>query len=128
MRGHDEPKTSANHGNLVALMEEVSKDDKKLKAKWPINYYCMHKSDAKSLSTSICETTEKFGVDFMMWIAECSDGISSVMNGEFNGVQVRFKKKVPCAVYVHCHGHRLNLILTDYQRDIIKLPEFFSLV
>lgn len=196
LRGHDESETSANRGNLVELMEEMSKGDEKLKAKLqrryghycshqyqndavtlignalrqdiisevksanyfailvdetkdvsrkeqlaillryisngkvverPIGCYHMHKLDAESLSTSICETIEKLGVDSMLCIAQCYDG-ASVMSGEFNGVQAKFREKVPHAVYVHCHAHRLNLVLTDCLKNISELSEFFSVV
>ena len=83
--------------------------------------------DAESLSTSICDTTEKLGVHLMMCIAQCYDN-ASVMSGEFNGAQVKFSEKVPHAVYVHCNDYRLNLFLTDCLKNMRELSEFFSVV
>ena len=55
------------------------------------------------------------------------DGLS-IMNGDFNRVQAKFREKVPRAVYIHCPAHRLNLVLTYCLKNISKLSEFFSVV
>ncbi|XP_060873504.1 uncharacterized protein LOC132947264 [Metopolophium dirhodum] len=58
---------------------------------------------------------------------------ANVMRGSINGVQALFKNKVPHAVYIHCHNHRLNLVLVDVaknvdefielQKQILKIPK-----
>ena len=63
----------------------------------------------------------------MRCIAQCYDGASD-MSGEFNGVQAKFRDNVPHAVYVDCHVHRLNMILSDSLKNISKRLEFFSVV
>ena len=42
-----------------------------------------------------------------------------------SGVQERFKRKVPQAVYVHCYAHRLNLVLVNCVHNIQAAEEFF---
>ena len=60
-------------------------------------------------------------------MAQCYDG-ASVMSGCFSDVQARLRDKVPQAVYLHCHSHRLNLILGDCVKNISGLPLFFSVI
>ncbi len=60
-------------------------------------------------------------------IGQCYDG-AAVMSGCNNGVQEKFRKEVPHALYVHCHAHRLNLTLVDCVRNIQPAAEFFEIV
>ena len=53
---------------------------------------------------------------------------ASVMSGCFCSVRTRLRDKVPQAVYLHCHSHRLNLILGDCVKNISGLPLFFSVI
>lgn len=39
------------------------------------------------------------------------------MTGRVKGVQKRIRDKAPSAFYVHCHGHRLNLVLVRRGRQ-----------
>ena len=43
-------------------------------------------------------------------------------------MQARIKRKVPHATYIHCHAHRLNLLLVDSMRCIPELSDFFDTV
>ncbi|XP_008178812.1 zinc finger MYM-type protein 1-like [Acyrthosiphon pisum] len=57
-----------------------------------------------------CKPVEQFiGIQL---IAVCFDG-ASAMSGKFNSVQAKVKEINPCAMYVHCYGHCLNLTLVD---------------
>lgn len=42
-----------------------------------------------------------------------ADG-ASVMSGCYEGVAAKVKGSYPCLLYVHCVGHRLNLIVAEY--------------
>lgn len=48
--------------------------------------------------------------------------------GRNNGVQEKLRKEVPQALYVHCHTHRLNLVLVDCVRNVKPAAEFFDIV
>ncbi|CAK6979962.1 hypothetical protein NHX12_016273 [Scomber scombrus] len=50
------------------------------------------------------------------------------MSGSKSGVQQKFKKDVPQALYIHCHAHRLNLVLVDVVRNVEAAAEFFETV
>ena len=58
-------------------------------------------------------------------IAQCYDG-ASVMSGCANGVQTLIINLVPCAHYVHCHAHRLNLVVVDVCKGTAKVCDMFT--
>ena len=45
-----------------------------------------------------------------------------------DGVQQRNQEVAPCATYIHCHAHVLNLVLVDCVKNNSHASEFFSLV
>jgi len=61
-------------------------------------------------------------------VAQCYDG-ASVMSGKHAGVQQLFRERSgsPC-FYVHCHAHRLNLVLVDCCKDISILSSVIGLM
>ncbi|KAJ3581755.1 hypothetical protein NHX12_016273 [Muraenolepis orangiensis] len=48
------------------------------------------------------------------------------MSGCNNGVREKFRKEVPQAIYIHCHAHRLNLVLVDCVHNVNAAAEFFE--
>ncbi|KAK0146464.1 Zinc finger MYM-type protein 1 [Merluccius polli] len=50
------------------------------------------------------------------------------MAGCNNGVQELFRREVPQAIYVHCHAHRLNLVLVDCVHNVDAAADFFETV
>ncbi|XP_064089169.1 uncharacterized protein LOC135203362 [Macrobrachium nipponense] len=50
------------------------------------------------------------------------------MSGGISGVQKRTKEKAFFAYYVHCYGHKLNLVLTSVAKNLPQASEFFSLL
>lgn len=50
------------------------------------------------------------------------------MSGDHTGVQRRFKNIVHQCVFVHCHAHRLNLVLVATVHGIQACEDFFSLM
>ena len=78
-----------------------------------VDFVALSDLDSQSLSTAIAECLTKNKIPLKYCVAQCYDG-ASVMSGRMNGVQARFRElcKTPC-IYVHCHAHRLNLVLVD---------------
>lgn len=89
--------------------------------------FCMEDVSAEGLFTCIINLFEKLGVDIQNCVAQCYDG-ASVMSGCDNGVQSKIKNLVHHAIYVHCHAHRLNLILVKAVKNIQVVFEFFEIV
>lgn len=92
-----------------------------------IGTYHMEKVDAASLADFIYNEIEQSGLIWSNCVAQCYDG-ASVMSGCFSGVQARLREKIPHAVYIHCHAHRLNLVLGDCIKNTTGLSSFFSVV
>ncbi len=54
---------------------------------------------------------------------------ASVMGGKNAGVQAILREKyMRRAVYIHCHVHRLNLVIADVCISISHVCEFYSIV
>ncbi|XP_030834454.1 zinc finger MYM-type protein 1-like [Strongylocentrotus purpuratus] len=83
--------------------------------------------DAKSLSNQIVREVGKLGLRKFDIVGQCYDG-ASVMSGHLSGVQARLKEHFPNAQYVHCHAHRLNLVLVDMCKNVSSAGEFFVLL
>lgn len=81
--------------------------------------------DADSLFASIKQTLSRCGIDLNCCVGQCYDG-AAVMSGCNNGVQELFRREVPQAVYIHCHAHRLNLVLVDCVHNVDAAAEFFE--
>jgi len=78
-----------------------------------------------SLSNVLAETLQAMGLDLSKCVSQCYDG-ASVMSGALHGVQARFRERCnsPC-LYVHCHAHRLNLVLVN---SCNNLPIFMDTI
>ena len=50
------------------------------------------------------------------------------MSGMHAGVQAQFRELHPKAVYVHCCGHQVNLVLVNTCKSIPEIVEFFELL
>ena len=81
--------------------------------------------DADSLFASIKQTLSRCGIDLNFCVGQCYDG-AAVMSGCNNGVQELFRREVLQAVYIHCHAHRLNLVLVDCVHNVDAAAEFFE--
>ena len=82
---------------------------------------------ADSLLNSIKSTLSLCNIDVNACIGQCYDG-AAVMSGCHSGVQQRFREEVPQALYIHCHAHRLNLVLVDCVHNVKTAAEFFETV
>ena len=120
----DESKDVSGKEQLGYIIRYV---DKGVINEKPIGAYHMTQVDAASLTSSIIEITENLKLNWNYLIAQCYDG-ASVMSGAYSGVQTQIRDKAPQAVYVHCHAHRLNLVLVQTVRNISDVNAFFQSV
>ena len=89
-----------------------------------LGFYDIEKADAENLTSLITKALLDHGLDIYDCIAQCHDG-ASVMSGEHSGVQRRIRNVVEHCIYVHCHAHRLNLVLVSTARHIRSCEDFF---
>ena len=87
----------------------------------------MKSLDAESLVNFIHDTVTRIGFDWNYCVAQCYDG-ASVMSESFSGVQARLRAKSPQAFYIHCHAHKLNLVIASCVESVGTVGTFFSLV
>ncbi|CAB4062026.1 unnamed protein product [Lepeophtheirus salmonis] len=73
--------------------------------------------EAHSLLSSTTLILNHCNIDINHCVGQCYDG-ASVMPGSNNGVQEKFRKEVPQAIYIHCYAHRLYLVLVDSVRYV----------
>lgn len=86
------------------------------------------KLDAKSLSSYIIKCLESFGLDSKEHLVGQGYDGAPVTSGKQNGVAQSVQKVAIYAFYVHCHAHRLNLVIVDTMKSITYAAEFFALL
>ena len=84
--------------------------------------------DAASITDSILNNLEKLGLNYKSSLVGLEFEEASVMSGRLSGVQKRIRDKAPLAYYIHCYGHRLNLVLINAAKYVPEAADFFSLL
>jgi len=125
-----------------AVMADESKDCRKTEQLSIVLRYLLHGTvyesfvgfvptadlSAEGVSTQIVSHLEKLKLDYKnMLVGQGYDG-ASVMSGKHKGVAKIIKDKATLALYVHCHAHRLNLVLVDAVKAVQAAAEFFALM
>uniref|UniRef100_A0A8C3T1M7 DUF4371 domain-containing protein n=1 Tax=Chelydra serpentina TaxID=8475 RepID=A0A8C3T1M7_CHESE len=83
--------------------------------------------DADSLLEKIKSTLCECSIDKNACIGQCYEG-AAVMSGCNQGVQEKFRKEVPQAVYVPCSAHQLNSVVVDCVCNVQTAAEFFATI
>ena len=81
---------------------------------------------AKTISDIILDCLKVNGLDIEDARGQCYDG-ASVMKGEKGGVAAIIKEKNGSCLYIHCHGHSLNLACGDTIKQIPCLKDAFDI-
>ena len=103
----DETTDSSHKEQLCICLRYLYKD------KLIEGFLCFAKADDLTgfgLAKQLLKTLQEFGIDKNNMVGQGYDG-ASAMSGIRNGVQKHFKEQCPCAVYIHCASHSLNLCL-----------------
>ena len=75
--------------------------------------FCKTQSTAgEVLYKLVKDELEKLNLDLQKLVGKCFDGASN-MNGKAKGLAKRMEDCSPLSIYVHCHGHLLNLAVQD---------------
>ena len=72
--------------------------------------YQLDKTDAETIHEVIKDILQAFNLDIHNIRGQCYDG-ASAMSGSKKGVAKKIKDDEPSALYLHCFGHALNLVL-----------------
>ncbi|XP_061360890.1 uncharacterized protein LOC133304843 [Gastrolobium bilobum] len=90
-------------------------------------FYLCHVQDTSSmtLKNAISKILSHHCLDIQNICGQGYDG-SSNMRGEWNGLQALFLNECPCAYYVHCFAHRLQLALIAASKEVSSIYLFFQ--
>lgn len=82
--------------------------------------------DAKSIACLLLDELKKFGLDTSRMISQCYDGCRT-MSGEHGGVQRLIQNELGREIpYVHCHNHRLHLVVVKMVESIPDISTYFD--
>lgn len=121
----DETSDVANVFQMVMVYRYIIKG-KPVERFW--GFIAPPKHDAQSLASCLLNELSRhnlLGTSHKL-IAQTYDG-ASVMSGSSGGVQAIVKHTYPNAEYVHCHAHRLNLIMLNAASANRNVRVFFPL-
>ncbi|XP_066958613.1 zinc finger MYM-type protein 1-like [Macrobrachium rosenbergii] len=93
-----------------------------------ISFTPMSSLDAAYITDIILKALEKLGLEYKSSLVGLGFDGASVMSEGISGVQKCIKEKTPFAYYVHCYGHKLNLVLTSVAKNVPQASEFSSLL
>lgn len=122
----DETKDVSKKEQLAVLIRYVDSETLQIKER-AIGVHHVKDLSAQSLSSEILNDLKSLNIDPGLCVGQCYDG-ARVMSGHVSGVQTRFRLEAPCAIYVHCNSHCLNLVLVHTLTKIKEAEEFFSTV
>ncbi|KAJ4747360.1 zinc finger MYM-type-like protein [Rhynchospora pubera] len=80
---------------------------------------------ALTLKNSICAVLSNNSLNVQDIRGQGYDGASN-MRGEWNGLKALILKECPCAYYVHCMAHQLQLALVAASREVHKIHNFIQ--
>ncbi|KAJ0978475.1 hypothetical protein J5N97_013949 [Dioscorea zingiberensis] len=82
---------------------------------------------AISLKAAIDRLFSRYGLSIARLRGQGYDGASN-MQGEFNGLKALILKENPCAFYIHCFAHQLQLALVGVAKKHVQVANFFCVV
>ncbi|XP_061340573.1 uncharacterized protein LOC133287039 [Gastrolobium bilobum] len=87
--------------------------------------YHVQDTSSMTLKNAISKILSRHCLDIQNICGQGYDGASN-MRGEWNGLQALFLNECPCAYYVHCFAHRLQLALIAASKEVSSIYQFFQ--
>ena len=106
----DETSDNSRHEQLSLCLSYTGPDG--IKKESFIMFIKVDSTDGESLYNHVSAALEKLGLDPENCYGLSMDGASN-MSGKFRGLATRMKAISPRAVYIHCMGHQLNLVIKE---------------
>ncbi|CAN6703398.1 unnamed protein product [Malus baccata var. baccata] len=150
-RGHDESDTSNNRGNYLELLQFLANQDEKIKAVVDMKnawFFSLLVDETRDVSINeqmavVLRYVDKNGkvIERFVGVQHVPDTTSNTlkkyvdafihfndnMKCEFNGLKTKILNDQPCAFYVHCFAHQLQLALVTVAKDNVDVNTFFLL-
>ncbi len=92
-----------------------------------IGFFRATQTDGESLYHLVQTVLMTLDLNIDDIVAQCYDGAAN-MRGMYKGVAARIKRDNPRAIYVHCNGHILNLVLVDAAKAVIAARNTFGTI
>ncbi|XP_022883750.1 zinc finger MYM-type protein 1-like [Olea europaea var. sylvestris] len=80
-----------------------------------------------SLKAAIDKVFSRYNLSMSRLSRQGYDGASN-MQGKFNGLKTLILKESPCAFYIHCFAHQLQLVLVAVAKKNLPITNFFRVV
>lgn len=74
-------------------------------------FYDTKNTKSETIYALVKRVFAECGLDMKKLRGQCYDGASNV-SGKISGLQIRFRKEEPRAIFVHCNAHKLNLVVS----------------
>ena len=82
---------------------------------------------AVELYDMLIKTINNLGLDMQNCRGQAYDGASNV-SGHVSGLQTLVRSQYPKALYSHCAGHNLNLVLNDVAKEVRQCDHIVTLI
>ncbi|XP_062155175.1 uncharacterized protein LOC133863230 [Alnus glutinosa] len=119
----DEARDESKKGQMAIVLRFVDKDGFIQERFFDVVH--VKDTSASTLKNEISIVLSQHCLDIQNIRGQGYHGASN-MRGEWKGLQALFLNDCPCAYYVHCFAHRLQLALVVAYREVVSVHEFFS--
>ena len=92
-----------------------------------IGFFHATKTDGESFYNLVQTVLMTLELNIDNIVAQCYDGDAN-MRGIYKGLAARIKRDNPKAIYVHCNGHILNLVLVDAAKAVTTARNTFGTI
>ena len=90
-----------------------------------LGFFNIRQRNAEGIFQIIKEALDSYECDYRKIVSITCDG-ASVMSGSVNGVAMKMKELNSSIFSVHCHAHKLNLVISDTVKSLLPVRTFFS--
>ncbi|XP_061360405.1 uncharacterized protein LOC133304388 [Gastrolobium bilobum] len=119
----DESRDESKREQMALVLRFVDKDGF-IKERC-FDLYHVQDTSSMTLKNAISDILSHHCLDIQNIRGQGYDGASN-MRGEWNGLQALFLNECPCAYYVHCFAHRLQLALIAASKEVSSIYQFFQ--
>ncbi|KAJ8032695.1 Zinc finger MYM-type protein 1 [Holothuria leucospilota] len=121
----DEATDVTHHEQAAIIVRYVDKD--MIIQERLIWVTAVENTTAENLLQTLLGALKMVEIDTSKIVSQCYDGAAN-MSGGISGVQSRLKEIQPRAIYMHCFGHCLNLVIADAMAEVQSTRNFFGSV
>ncbi|XP_059434146.1 uncharacterized protein LOC132167252 [Corylus avellana] len=119
----DEAQDESNREQMAIVLRFVDKDGFIQERFFDLVH--VKDTSALTLKNEISDVLSRYRLDIQNICGQGYDGASE-MRDEWKGLQALFLNDCPCAYYVHCFAHPLQLALVAASREVASVHIFFT--